>query len=152
LRQNFNVQLFEQWLKRNYGEDIATAPINSMTPVVGEFPDGKQEYVFIVKAEEWLYEPLKGKTIDDTVPMAAKAYMEGDKLIWGFNVDPDINLECEIPANKIKKFLTLLKQQDKLTVIIVNHITMNIVWMTNNYPFWRGRDQFKLLFDYFGVR
>lgn len=56
MRQNFNIQLYERWLHQNCGDIIIIAPVNSMTPVVGELPEGKQEYVFIVKAEEWLYD------------------------------------------------------------------------------------------------
>lgn len=152
MRQNFNIKMFEQWVKQNYGNEIINSPVNSMTPFVGELPEGKKEYIFIVKAESWLYEPLKGKTLDDTVPMGSKAYMEGDKLIWGFDIDPDINLESEIPADKIKKFLNLMIQQDKITVVIVDHLTMNIVWMTNNYPFKEVKDQFKPLFEQYGLR
>ncbi|GFN32521.1 hypothetical protein [Paenibacillus xylaniclasticus] len=152
MRQNFNVKMFERWLKEGYGEVIADAPTNSMTPVIGTLPDGKKEYIFVVKGEEWLYEPLKGKTIEDTVPMGAKAYMEGINLIWGFDIEPDINLECEIPHSKIYDFLCTIKQQDKLTVVIVNHITTNIVWMTNNFPFEKVKEQFKPLFDYFDVK
>lgn len=151
MRSNFNVKLFEQWIKKNYGETIAEAPINSMTPVVGKLPDGKQEYIFIAKAEEWIYEPLKDKTIEDKVPMGVKAYMEDDNLIWGFNIDPDISLESVIPHDIAKEFLIGIKMQDKLTVVIVNHITMNIVWMTNDYPFWQVKDQFKVFFEYFNL-
>lgn len=151
MRENFNVKMFEQWLKTSYSHEILTAPDNSMTPLGVDLPDGRHEFIFLVKAESWLYEPLQGKDINDTVPMGVKSYKEGENLIFGFDVDPDINLESVIPKDKIEKFLTSLRQQDIITVVVIDHITMNIVWLTNNYPFWSVRDKFSPLFDFYGI-
>jgi len=152
LRENFNVKLFERYIKEHFGETLAISPVNSMTPFAVRMPDGKEEYIFVVKAESWLYEPLKGKSINDVVPMSAKAYLENGNLIFGFDIEPDISLESEIPKEKINGFLQRLYKQDKLTVVIIDHITTNVVWLTNNFPFKQVRDQFQPLFDYFGVR
>jgi hypothetical protein len=152
LRENLNVKLFERYIKEHFGETLAISPVNSMTPFVVRMPDGTEEYIFVVKAESWLYEPLKGKSINDVVPMSAKAYLENGNLIFGFDVQPDISLESEIPKEKIKGFLQRLYKQEVLTVVIVDHITTNIVWLTNNFPFWRVKSQFRPLFDYFGVK
>ncbi|MDQ0090533.1 hypothetical protein J2T12_003956 [Paenibacillus anaericanus] len=152
MRENINIKLYEQWLKRNYGQAIANAPVNSMTPLVGELPDSKQELIFVTKAESWLYEPLKGKGIDDTVLMDVKAYPEGDNLIWNFDIEPNISFESKITTNKIEEFLNIIIDQDYLTVVIVDQLTMNIVWMTNNYPLLQTLLMLRSMFKHFGVR
>lgn len=150
LRDNLNVKMLERFIKENYSKILLNSPVNSMTPFVVEI-NGEEEFLFIVKAESWLYEPLKDKTIKDNVPMGVKAYMEEDKLIWGFNIDPDISLETEIYFDKIFEFLKRMYKQKKLTVVILDHITNNIVWLTNNYPFWKVKEQFNPLFKYFEI-
>ncbi|MEK4509469.1 hypothetical protein [Paenibacillus sp. FSL K6-2524] len=152
MRDNFNIKKFERWLKNSYGEEIANAPVNSFQPYFTEFPDGKQELIFVAKCESWLYEPLKGKTSEDTVLTNIKAYLEGDKFIWGFNIESVINYESEIPDDSIEDFLSAIINLDALTIVIVDHLTTNIVWMTNDYPLQQTLLTLRPMFKHLGIR
>jgi hypothetical protein len=151
MRENLHVKMFEQYIKRNFSEIINQSPVNSMTPFTLETEEGREEYIFIVKAESWLYEPLMEQDIDKQRPMGCKAYTEGENLIFGFDIDPDINLETEIYKDLIVEFLTRLHKQKILMVAVVDHITMNLVWITNNYPFWKVKEKFNPLFKHYGI-
>lgn len=54
--------------------------------------------------------------------------------------------ESEITANNIEEFLSIIIDQDYLTVV------MDIVWMTNNYPLWNVLFRLRPMFKHLGVR
>lgn len=151
MRENLYVKLVEQHIKKHCSETLDNSPVNCMTPFLFEREDGIEEYMFVVKAESWLYNPLEGRTIDDRLHIGVKAYQEDNNLIFGFDVEPDINLETVIYEDKIRDFLIKLKKQERLTITMIDYITYNIVWIANDYPFYKVVDQFQPLFDYYRV-
>jgi hypothetical protein len=153
MRDNVHVKLIEMHIKKHFAETLLISPVNSMTPfvVATEDEEDKEKYMFILKAESWLYEPLQGQSMDSKREMGCKAYMEGDKLIFGFMIEPDIDAETEIHSDKIVDFLERLYHQDTLTVVVIDHITMNVVWVTNDFAFGSIRDKFNPFFQKFGI-
>lgn len=141
----------EKTLKQFFEKEIISAPVNSMTPFVVIRPDDRESYIFVAKCERWIYEPLLEKSIADRVKTRVKTYTEGTSLIFGFDIEPDISLESEIPKDKIEGFLKRLKEEEYLTIVVMDHITLRIIWMTNDIPFWKVKHKFNPLFEAFGV-
>ncbi len=150
MRDHLFVKMTEQYIKKYLTDTLLESPINSMTPFVVEREDGIEEYLFVCKTESWIYEPLQGKSINSRTRIGAKSYIENDNLIFGFDVEPDINLESEILKEKIVGFLKRLYVQDKITIAIVDYITLNIVWVVH-YHFGHVRNNFNTLFKYYGI-
>lgn len=139
------------FLKKYYGKAIQESLLNTLTPYEVERPDGTIDLIFVAKCDSSIHEPVSSKGRDSNAHMSIHMYTEASNLIFGFTIDNDIKLESEISDELSERFLSVLKKQDTLTLVVWDSETDNIVWVTNTFPFSQVKDQFNLAFEHYGV-
>lgn len=146
-----SLEIFERFLHTNFLDVLHISPIDSLTPFqVGNEEGGQEEFLFIGKLSPYVYEPFKGRSLNDHIPIKMAMYIENDSLIIQFDI-LDVLLETEIRPELIQKFLPILYQQEKITVAIVDGYNYKLVWLTNTIPFGEMRHHYQEVFDRYGI-
>lgn len=135
-----------RFLHDGYRMVLRNAPTPSMTPLEYVIPPGNDELMFVIKAELELYSEFT-----DLLQGAIQVtmYTEGDKLIFRLDIR-GCYFESEIQPDKIKQFLAVLHKQEYVTVMAVDHLTLRVVWLTNNLNLRANRNDFSPIFKRFG--
>lgn len=146
-----SLKMFERFIHTNFIDVLRISPMDSLTPFqVGDGDGEQEEFLFIGKLSPYIYEPFKGRSLNEQIPIKMAMYNEGDNLIIHFDM-LDVQLETEIRAELIEKFLPILYQQEKITLAILDGYAYNLVWLTNTIPFGKIRHHYQEIFDKYGV-
>lgn len=146
------LKMFERFIHTNFIDVLHISPMDSLTPFqVGSPEDGQNEFIFIGKLSPYIYEPFKGRSLNEQVPIKMAMYKEGANLIVHFDT-LGVQLETEIRAEVIRPFLSILAQQEKITLAILDGYTYNLMWLTNTIPFGKIRHHYKEIFEEYGIQ
>jgi hypothetical protein len=143
--------VFEKFIHSNFKEALNISPDDSLTPFqVGNIFNGEEEFLFVAKCTPFIYKSLKGRRLEQETRIQMSMYNEDKKLIIRFEL-LDITLETEIREEQIKGFLSVLYNQEKITLAVVDASTYKLIWVTNTIPFKAIRTQYQEVFDKYGV-
>lgn len=146
-----SLKMFERFIHANFIDVLRISPMDSLTPFqVGEQVGEQEEFIFIGKLSPYIYEPFKGRSLSESIPIEMAMYNEGDNLIVHFDT-LGVQLETEIRAEVIRPFLSTLAQQEKITIAILDGYTYDLVWLTNTIPFRAIRHHFQEIFEGNGI-
>lgn len=130
---------------------LRISPENSLTPFeIENLITGESEFLFIANCTPSVYESLKGRNITQPTKLDFTLYNEGDNLIVRFDI-LDIYLESEILSDKVRTFLSILKNQDYLTLVVVDSRTYEVIWLTNTIPFKSVRKRYEEVLNKFAI-
>lgn len=142
---------FEQYVKTHFSGILSISPKNSLTPFeIANTITNQTEFLFIANCTPDVYEPLEGRDIRLKTNINLTMYNENNSLIVRFDI-LDLFLESEIVNENIKRFLHILKEQEYITLVVVDSETLEVIWVTNMIPFKSVRSQYQEIFNLYSV-
>lgn len=122
---------FESHIHHHFLSILKMSPIESMTPFeMVDATTGKSEFIFIAKCSPYLYAPVKKRSIDKKTKLDCTLYNEGNDMIIRFEF-LTMMLESSIPADGARAFLSVLLEQESITLVVVDADSYKVIWLTN---------------------
>lgn len=128
---------------RSLGNELRRSPMNSLTPFPIIGGTGKEELLFVFKAESEFYRDLVDYH-QGTIHVSM--YEESGALIFRFDVQ-GMFFESKIAKDKIASFLRILHGQEFITLVAVDHLTLRVVWLTNTLHFASAKENYRHFFE-----
>lgn len=141
---------YESFLHEQLGPALSELPLDMLIPLNYESDAGKEEIVFIAKCSADQYTPVTQRESDDIVPISVHMEMVPSRFSFAITLD-DLALQIGLQLTRAEEILRCLYDQEKITVILLDHQTLHVVWLTTEVHFEALRHNYDAIFQFFAI-